>query len=514
MNTICKFNSSDQNHLIQNHSNQKKISAYDVIKEIGRDLQYESSREMEQNQLKEEILLLKSDIAQFNSEESKILTNKIEYQAEQQAKQRAELRQQLEGLKTKQSSEEKFQEINQSYQEKISQLKEEIKELKKRRTIQQSPSLNDQKDKIGRESIKILNRKKTEILQTESKTLQIESEIFQLKITKKRQMNQNMALTNQCAVLQETYDSLEVKQRYCTEQIEMYANQVRQKEAQRDETRAVYQEIQTDINDLIASKKSYLDGSLSEIKQFATSVIDEAREVHKQELIALQRSLNDSLDDVRQSNKTALSNLEEKRKSYYEKIKGARKAMLQELMNVIDDYWKFINDHKFRIMNDYGKCIYESRETLKGDNIVKTGTIIDLNANPDSYKWGLAQLSDGSFSIKSASNRWMFESMDKDGGDCVVETSVSQKHDHEGCSKWKIEPIDRSSYAIFNAKIDIDPEKRWLFESVTISKKSGEKKRWWNESKTVNCYVETGNSSEYNHKNRSKWQIIPISSSR
>ena len=88
----------------------------------------------------------------------------------------------------------------------------------------------------------------------EASIAQLQSKIFQLKILKDREVCANEQLDSQLTSLQATHYLLERKQNYCIEQIGHYTNKMNQKEAQRNETRADYQMIQINVNNLTRDK--------------------------------------------------------------------------------------------------------------------------------------------------------------------------------------------------------------------------------------------------------------------
>lgn len=472
--------------LYQKQEIQLAVSAYDVIQQMEKSLKAESKLETEEvtipqnpikhsaadvrlnyasletmrDELRDEILSVERAIAQRHNQQAQKLAAK----EEAQQKQRAELHQQLEALKTSQSSKEKFQESTRAHQEKTSRLQQEIEQLKSQRTNQQIPSLATQEREVTQASIADLSRQETKITQ-------IQSKIFQLKTMKARQLNTNEVLVHQLTALQETHQSLQAKQRYCAAQTALYTNKMRQKEAQRDETRADYQEIQTNVNDLISAKRNYLERIANEIDQYATAQLDEIKENFRQQLITNQQRLDESLANVRSSNARALENLEEKRRNYYEQVKASRQTQLKQVEEILDDYWRYVNEGIFQFRdNERGKYLYSGTSEGAWD---ERNLIFDDNSNYamvcdpgacSETKWKIEQFSDKTFRITNCDNgRYLYSarygklrSATSHGVWTNKYYKVSNSHamltKPGACSEiyWEIKPMANNKYALKN----------------------------------------------------------------
>ncbi|MCB1073124.1 MAG: hypothetical protein KDK96_08515 [Chlamydiia bacterium] len=452
--------------LYQKQEIQQAISAYDVIQQMEKSLKTESKLETEEvtitqnsikdsaadvrlnyvsletmrDELRDEILSIERAIMQRHNQQAQKLAAK----EEAQQKQRAELYQQLEALKTSQSSKEKFQESTRAHQEKTSRLQQEIEQLKSQRTNQQIPSIATQEREVTQASIADLSRQETKITQLQSK-------IFQLKTMKARQLNTNEVLVHQLTALQETHQSLQVKQRYCAAQTALYTNKMRQKEAQRDETRADYQEIQTNANDLISAKRGYLEEIANEIDQYATAQLDEIKENFRQQLITNQQRLDESLANVRSSNARALENLEEKRRNYYEQVKASRQTQLKQVEEILDDYWRYVNEGTFRIFNtkqqeylyaaDYEPFDDDRRRvfTWRPGNPVNQGD------------WKLEQSSSGTFCIlNKKQGEYLYAADYKPFDDDRRQVFTWRPGNSVNQGDWKLIPLGNNEYRIFN----------------------------------------------------------------
>lgn len=286
------------------------------------------------------IVSLKNEIFELQSRAA----DKRAIKKESQFQKLASLQEQIENYNTKQSSSIKFQESIRSIKENIHELEQRI-EVLKNQNVDRSKA---RRTKQSREETSAANLRLHE-LQNNISSLQ--SSISNSKITIARQENMNDLMTNRLSALQETFKSTEFKKSYCLEQKEIYSRKVCQKKAQLDETMADYEAIHRKSNNLINSKKIFLEQIAVEVKDFADYLISSLTEGFERQLQEDERVLDDSFSSICKINLNALKTLVKKRKSYYEQLKENRENELNKEREILADYWRYVNEEIFQIYN-------------------------------------------------------------------------------------------------------------------------------------------------------------------
>ncbi len=178
---------------------------------------------------------------------------------------------------------------NASLKEKITTLQQDITRIQFQKVFEQLKIISPISERFEVESqisYHLLSREKHELVNLQF----VES---QLKLKKERMVRNKSLSMKHLSVLCETEEALKTKQSYCAEQIEFYSNKVKQKQAQRDATRADYETLASCVNDLMNSEEIYLKELIQQNDRFCKDRITYIEGHYRENLNVYQRTLDE-----------------------------------------------------------------------------------------------------------------------------------------------------------------------------------------------------------------------------